>query len=368
MTPSPDLRARRLSAASEELALEALHTAGCTDGLPVVIPTPERVQRMIVSGGVDADIILGAVGPGRGEATVEKVAVNAVMAGCGPEHFPVVIAAVRAISDPRFDLDVVQSTTHCIGPTLMVNGPAREICGPIAGTFGALGPGHRANASIGRALRLVMINIGGGRPGTSDMALLGQPGKFSSCLAENEEESPWPPLHTTFGFRAEQSTVTALATEAPASVMASLDVDDPGAAEKLLTVLAASVANVGSNNAYLSRAAVALLINPEHAQVLARRGYDRPAIQEFIFQHARQPRALMETLSPALVRTLAGDSLPAVSDPDKVLVLCAGGGGIYSAVLHSWGGGDHGNIPVTQEIEIAQSCEIPNLPPAAGSH
>ena len=169
-----------LEAADEAAALEQLHELGCTDGLPVVIPTAERVARMVLASGLDADMALGEMGPGRGIATVEKVAVAAVMAGCLPDYMPVVIASARAVIAPEFDLTEMQSTTHCTAPLIIVNGPARATCGPVAAGFGALGPGHRANASIGRALRLCMINIGGGRPGESDMALLDSIGAEAS--------------------------------------------------------------------------------------------------------------------------------------------------------------------------------------------
>jgi hypothetical protein len=168
-----------LQAADEHAALEALHARGCTDGLPVIIPTAQRVSRMVLASGMDADMVLGTMGPAGGVATVQQVAVAAVMAGCLPDYMPVVIAAVKAVIEPVFDLTEMQSTTHCTAPLIIVNGPARHNCGPIASGFGALGPGFRANASIGRALRLTMINIGGARPGESDMALLGHPGKFT---------------------------------------------------------------------------------------------------------------------------------------------------------------------------------------------
>ena len=191
-----------LEATDEAAALESLHDLSCTDGLPVVIPTPSRVERLVLASGLDADMVLGELGPAMGIATVEKVAVAAVMAGCIPDYMPLVVAAVKAAADPRFDLTELQATTHCTAPLIIVNGPARIECGPVASGFGALGPGHRANASIGRALRLCLINIGGGRPGVSDMALLGHPGKFTYCLAEAEEDSPFPPLHTSLGFDA----------------------------------------------------------------------------------------------------------------------------------------------------------------------
>ena len=143
-----------LTAASEEAALEDLHRKGLTDGLPVVVPTPTRVDRMTLASGNDPDMVIGTMGPGNGVATIEKIAVAAVMAGCAPDHMPVVLAAVKAVINPLFDLTEMQATTHCTAPLIIVNGPARFSCGPISSGYGALGPGHRANASIGRALRL----------------------------------------------------------------------------------------------------------------------------------------------------------------------------------------------------------------------
>ena len=227
-----------LSAADEGQALEDLHDRGCTDGLPVVIPTPERVQRMVLASGQEADIVLGTMGPGHGVATIENVAIAAVMAGCLPDYMPVVVAAVKAVIDPTFDLTEMQATTHCTAPLIIVNGPARNSCGPIASGTGALGPGHRANASIGRALRLTMINIGKARPGSSDMALLGHPGKFTYCLAEDEEHSPFPPMHVDLGFDAQDSVVTGVGAEAPHSVLYAGDGDDPDGYKILLELLA----------------------------------------------------------------------------------------------------------------------------------
>ena len=170
-----------LTADDEAAALEQLHELGCTDGLPVVVPTPERVERMVLAVGHPAETALGEMGPLQGVCTVEKLAAAAVMAGCLPDHMPIVVASALAMMDPAFDLAEMQGTTHATAPLIIVNGPARVMCG-VASGYGALGPGHRANASIGRAIRLAMINIGGARPGTSDMALLGHGGKFGQCL------------------------------------------------------------------------------------------------------------------------------------------------------------------------------------------
>ena len=179
----------------------------------------------MVASGLPAEQSLGIMGPAGCVASVEKVATAAVMAGCLPDHMPVVVAAVQAIVQDAFDLTEMQGTTHCTAPLTIVNGPARQACGGITGGYGALGPGHRANASIGRALRLAMMNIGGARPGISDMALLGHPGKFTYCLAEDEENSPFEPLHVSLGYGEDESVVTVVGAEAPHSVMYSGDAD-----------------------------------------------------------------------------------------------------------------------------------------------
>lgn len=347
--------AELLQAVEEAAAVEDLHAMGCTDGLPVIVPTPARVERMALASGLDTQLVLGVMGPAHGAATVEIVAANAVMAGCLPDHFPVVVAAVQAVCDPVFDLTEVQSTTHNVAPLLIVNGPARHACG-IASGFGALGPGHRANASIGRAVRLCMINIGGGRAGVSDMALLGHPGKFTFCLAEAEEDSPFPPLHTARGFDAGQSTVTVAGVEAPHSVICAPGAGDPSNADRLLFQLAMTLANQGSNNLVSGRGAQVVILNPDHAGVLAGAGLDRGAVQEALVERAERPRAEVRAIPGDL-----GDApARAVADPDDLLVLVAGGTGLYSAVLPSWGGaGPHGNQPVTREIVLDQACEIP---------
>jgi len=348
-----------LSAAGEVDALEILHAARCTDGLPVVIPTPERVSRMVLASGLDGDVVLGELGPQWGSATVENVAVAAVMAGCLPDYIPVVVAAIRAICQPEFDLAEMQGTTHCIAPLMIVNGPARSACGDIASGFGAMGPGHRANASIGRALRLAMINIGGARPGESDMSLHGHPGKFTFCIAEDEEHSPFPPLHTSLGYAMEQSVVTLLGTEAPHSVLFTGDADDPDSADRLLNTVAAVIANPGSNNSHLGGiAAICVVFNPDHADVLGRAGYTREKIQHILSERAVTPRTQLAALNPLM---LVGEEelIPAVRDPSKILLLTAGGAGLYTMVMPSWCAGPHGNVAVHEEIELDQYCEVP---------
>jgi hypothetical protein len=349
-----------LVATDEEAALEQLHSSGCTDGLPVVIPTAERVKRMILASGQEADMVLGTMGPGHGIASIEKVATAAVMAGCLPDYMPVVVAAVKAVIDPVFDLTEMQATTHCTAPLIIVNGPARHSCGPIASGYGALGPGHRANASIGRALRLAMINIGKGRPGSSDMALLGHPGKFTYCLAEDEENSPFPPMHVDLGYQAQDSVVTVIGAEAPHSVLYSGDADNPGHYKTLLDLLAIGLSNPATNNAILTGGTATVVLNPEHAGVLHDAGLTRQDIAREICQ-----RSFMEKDEVArLMGAFAGPDPAkrnAFRGPEQLLVLMSGGSGLYSMVMPSWCAGTHANSPSSVRVESDFFCEIPGL-------
>ena len=252
---------------------------------------------MVLASGMDADMRLGVMGPAGGVATVEKVAVAAVMAGCLAEHVPVVIAAVQAVLQDEFDLAQMQSTTHCTAPLIIVNGPGRLSCGPIASGFGALGPGHRANASIGRALRLCMINIGGARPG-SRYGALRPSGQISYCLAEDEEHSPFAPMHEGLGFAAEDTVVTVIGAEAPHSVMYSGDADDPQDAQKLLEVLVIGLANMATQCGADRRCCGVL--NPEHAKILADAGLDRPAILQRLWELTHYPTERLSYFSAGL--------------------------------------------------------------------
>ncbi|MFT5805066.1 MAG: hypothetical protein ACI9R8_002116 [Candidatus Paceibacteria bacterium] len=351
-----------LNAIDESAALEDLHQLGCTDGLPVVIPTASRVARMVLASTLEADMVLGSMGPAGGMATVEKVAVAAVMAGCLPDYMPVVIAAVKAVIDPIFDLTEMQATTHCTAPLIIVNGPARHDCGPIASGFGALGPGFRANASIGRALRLTMINIGGARPGESDMALLGHPGKFTYCLAEDEENSPFSPLHVGLGYEPEDSVVTVIGAEAPHSVIFSGDADDPDNHKHLLEILAIGLTNMATNNAILGRGSATVVLNPEHADILAQAGLDRHQIAQQLFELCQHSVAAMARLVPGFVHH-KGEDKPryCFTSAENILILMAGGSGIYSMVMPSWCAGGHRNSASSVKVDTDQFCEIPGL-------
>ncbi|MBV1877161.1 MAG: hypothetical protein KUG79_05925 [Pseudomonadales bacterium] len=349
-----------LEAADETAALEMLHSNGCTDGLPVIIPTHSRVARMVLATAQDADMVLGTMGPAGGTATIEKIAVAAVMAGCLPDYMPVVIAAVKAIIDPVFDLTEMQATTHCTAPLIIVNGPARHACGPIASGFGALGPGHRANASIGRALRLAMINIGGGRPGESDMALLGHPGKFTYCLAEDEESSPFTPLHVALGYDQQDSLVTVIGAEAPHSVLFSGDGDDAENHLKLLQTLAIGLCNIATNNAILGKGAATVILNPDHAQILAKAGLDRSQVAAQLYQYCVHSRKQLALLTSGFANSKSdSDQKYCFESPDKIIIITAGGGGLYSTVMPSWCAGAHNNSASSQVVEMNQFCEIP---------
>ncbi len=332
-----------LTADDEAAALEQLHELGCTDGLPVVIPTPERVERMVLAIGHPAETALGEMGPLQGVCTVEKLATAAVMAGCLPDHVPVLVAAALGVMDPTFDLAEMQGTTHSTAPLIIVNGPAAEMCG-VASGYGALGPGHRANASIGRALRLAMINIGGARPGSSDMALLGHGGKFGQCLAEDEQHSPFTPLHMSRGFDASMSAVTVIGTEPPQSVAHTANPDVVRSTERLLDSLAGSLAGPGTNNGWLGGGQAVVVITPDHIGELAAAGHDRASVAAAIADRAQ-----------------TRDGRPAFESADDVLVVAAGGAGLYSYVFPTWCAGGHRNRAVTVPVEIGQACAIPGM-------
>src|SRR5262245_59808380 len=331
-----------LAAADEEAALEQLHRDNLTDGLPVVIPTRRRIEAMILAGGYDPDLSLGTVGPSDSAATVEIVAANAVMAGCLPEHFPVVIAAIKAICDPTYDLAETQVTTHPVTPLLIVNGPARQQCG-LASGCGAFGPGHRANASIGRAVRLVMMNVGGGRPGVSDMSTLGSPAQFSFCAAENAEESTWPPLHVSRGWRPDQRTVTVITVEGPHSVICAPMPDDlvDMAVPAAIRLLASAVGSLGSNSTYFSKGDMAVIINPQIAHLLARAGYTREKLQKELVDRSRHSRRVLRQHNPLLIPPGPDDDIGSPREPGSLVIAVAGCIGGYAMVCPTLGVSQH---------------------------
>jgi hypothetical protein len=319
---------------------------GWGDGLPVVPPTPERVEAMLAQAPVGLPDSLGAMPITKGEATLEKIAINAVLAGAKPAFFPVIVAAVEAVMDVDFNLFAIQATTSSATPMVVVNGPVREQLGFNSGA-GCLGSGWATNATVGRALRLAMLNIGGGRPvglGISplgadglDCATIGFPGKYSMCAAENEEESPWEPLHVERGFAAEDSTVTVYAVDSACAIRDNAS----QTAEELLTCLAHAMGRFGSANLLFGgRPAVALA--PELADIVARDGWSKRRVQDFLFENARLDFSLLppnqrERHLVARVGWTDAERLPICDRPEHISVLVMGGPGPHEVFLPTFG-------------------------------
>ncbi len=312
-----------------EAVLDAFVTREWCDGLPIVPPTADRVRVML--GDAEPERALGAMPPLWRTATLEAIAVNAVMAGCRPEYFPVIVAAVDAMLDPDFNLYGVQATTHPVAPLVIVNGAYGRRIGLHAGS-GCFGPGFRANATIGRALRLILMNVGGAWPGRHDMATQGSPAKFSYCIAENEEASPWGPLK-------DGDAVTVYGGEGPHNVNDHASTTASG----ILSTVSHTAATLGSNVGwYFSQSQLLVVLGPEHARTIAGDGLTRADVQRFVYEHARLPLATLKLGGmwgmhdwPAWMMALRDDEVrpPQVPSPDDVLVVVAGGPGKHSSVV-----------------------------------
>ena len=319
---------------------------GWTDGLPIVPPTLGRVDEMLAESSLERHAVLGEVEPLGGVATIEKVAANAVMAGCEPSYFPVVLAAVQALLDPAFNLRGVQTTDENVAPLLVVNGPAAGRLGINAG-WGALGPGWPANAAIGRAAHLVMHNLGGGWPGAVSFAGLGQPGRYTLCLAERED-TPWAPLHVELGYRPEQSTVTVLRAETVINVTGGLD--------ELASVMGSAASLFG----ILHSGVPAVILSPFTARRLAGEGWTRARVREELFARGRLAadtwrRSWIHATVRAsdwpdwAIAAAESGSIPAVREPDDITLIVAGAELPIPqhAYCPSWG---HPPCRVTREI------------------
>ncbi|WP_089720179.1 hypothetical protein [Candidatus Entotheonella palauensis] len=197
---------------------------GWSDGLPLIPPTEARVERMLQGYERTSGSVIAHLPVEEAPCTVEKLAINAVMAGCKPSYMPLLIATVQAVVDPAFNLTAIQATTNPVTPMIIVNGPIRQQLGINSG-YGCFGPGWQANATIGRALRLLLINVGGAVPGVQDMSVMGQPGKYTMCVGENEEESPWEPLHVERGLQPRQSAVTVVGISGCFNIFGTRDVE-----------------------------------------------------------------------------------------------------------------------------------------------
>ena len=317
---------------------------GWSDGLPVAQPTEERVAAML-AGAADRDPleVTAILPPRQGEATVHAIAVNAVMAGCAPEHLPALLAAVRAIARPEFNLSGVNATTHPVSLFLLVSGPAAERLG-VHGGAGCFGPGFPANAALGRALRLIQLTIAGAWPGRGDRATQGSPAKFAFCAAENAAASPWPPFHATRGLAPDESAVTVFGCEGPHNIQ------DHGSntADGVMRTIAGAMGQAGSNN-ILARGSPVLALGPEHAATVAAEGWSRADVQRYLFERARYPLAelsdeFFETVRDHVPRDapappLARDALAPIADgPEAIHVIVAGGPGKHSCWLPGFGG------------------------------
>ena len=323
---------------------------GWTDGLPIVPPTEERVQAMLA--GMPwrkSDEVIGVVPPRMGAASMRQIAVNAVMAGCRPEYLPVVVAALQAVCEPAYGLSHRQTTTHAGAPLIIVNGPIvselRINCGR-----GVFGPGWRANATIGRALRLTLVNVGGAGPGV-DASQTGHPGKYTYCIAEYEAANPWEPLHVERGFAKDDNVVTLVNTEAPHSMTENIQTDP----DEIVRTFASCMATLGVNNLY-SQGNPVLVLGIEHAQHIAAAGWSKRDLQQALFERARQPWGLMKSRGkskgprfPEFVdRNDDNSMVPVVREPGDLITIVAGGPGGKSMFLPTAGGQ---SLAVSKRVE-----------------
>ncbi|MBI2907500.1 MAG: hypothetical protein HYX92_07605 [Chloroflexi bacterium] len=323
-----------------EDSLEAInqlfHEKGWTDGLPIIPPTEDRVRRMLTGTKRKPEESLGGMPPKFGEATIEKVAVNAVMAGCLPEYMPILITAVEGMLDERYPLYGMQATTHPAAPLAIVNGPIVKKVGLNAG-YGLFGPGWQANATIGRAIRLMLLNMGGATPGKVDRSTMGQPCKYTYCVAENEDASPWEPLHVEHGFAKNTSTVTMSSGENPHNINDHVGTN----AEHILAIAAGTVATMGVNFPLVPL----MVICPEHAATIAKDGFSKNDVKHFLFEHARLP------LGKARASGMYGQgmwpkwwdssdpetSIPVTENWEDIIIVVAGGAGKHSAFIATFG-------------------------------
>jgi len=316
----------------ESAAVERLHEQGLTDGLPVVLPTPERVAAHVQAAGLPASELVALVPPMSGEATVEIVASNAVMAGCRPEYMPVLLAGVRAMCREEFNLYGVRTSNHPASPMFLVSGPLAAELGFGHGT-NCFGPGSRANATVGRALNLIIQNVGGATPGPIDQAVLGHPGRYTYCIAE-DPEAPWGPLHGTLGLDAGANAVTCFAGDAPRAVMDYASTEP----EELLPAFARSVANVWRDPFY-TMSEVLLIPSIAHARVLAKHGWTREEIKRRVGEQAR-----------AQCGELPLEAIGHVYEAGIHLTCAGGPWGQYSALVNGWVGPGPGSTMTTEEV------------------
>lgn len=317
---------------------DVFEARGLGDGLPLVAPTHERVAAMLEHATGDPDEVLFTLQPRAGIVTRRVVAINAVLAGCRPDVFPVVLTALRALARPEMNLRGVNATTHPVAPMIIVHGEVVRTAGFHAGV-GCFGPGNRANATVGRAVRLVLLHVAGAKPGFGDAATQGQPAKYTYCAAENLPESPWESYALTRGVDA-PSAVTVHCGEGPHNVH---DQEAGGEPALILDKMASAMTTLAMNNAPISQAEYFVILGPEHAASLAQRAFTRRDVQSYLFDRARISagtfrRHFSELAWAQWMKTVADDHmLPMTAEPDNIRVLVAGGPGKHSHLVPSWG-------------------------------
>ncbi len=344
------LRSRRIELAAMEDEMEAAFDRGWSDGLPVVPPTEARVLRMLEGTSRAADDTVAVVPPDLHEVTVEQVAVNAVMAGCKPEYFPVVLAAVEAACSDEFNMHGLLATTYFSGPIVVVNGPIAERIGMNSGG-NVFGQGNRANLTIGRALQLVVRNLGGGRPGGVDMALMGTPGKLGMAFAERETDSPFAPLSSDFGFAAGENTVTLYAGQGPTAIADQLS----RTPESLVRTFAKALLNECHSKLIIGFDAM-LVVGPEHGRIFTEAGWDkarlRAELDPLLIRPSDDLLRGVDGIDEGLPEVFAGNDVPKFRPGGLQIVHAGGDAGLFSAILGGWVGGAKGSTPVARAIDL----------------
>ncbi len=342
------LRSRRIEVAELEDEIEMMFTRGWTDGLPVVPPTEQRVLRMLTGTTRAPDEIVATVPPDLVDVTVEKVAIAAVMAGCLPEYLPWVLTAVEAVCNDQFNMHGLLATTMPVGPVVICSGRGTRKVGINSGV-NALGQGSRANSTIGRALQLVIRNVGGGRPGGVDRATHGTPGKLSFCFAENDAESQFGTLAGQFGVEPGVDAVTVFAGEGPRCIVDQLS----RTPESLAGSLAGALQAMHHHKLVMAFDAI-LVLGPEHARVFADAGWDRDRILFELHMRLATPVAELvrgaDGIAEGVPEGLGDCALPKFTPTGLLLAYAGGGAGLFSALIGGWINGATGSTPVTRVV------------------
>lgn len=344
------LSSRHIEPAADEDELELCFERGWTDGLPVIPPTPLRVLRMLRDCGHEADEIIGNIPPDNVPCSIEKVAINAVLAGCKPEYFPVVLASVRAALQDAFCLHGLLCTTYFSSPVMIVNGPVCRHIGMNSG-INALGQGNRASATIGRALQLLVRNVGGGIPGGIDRATMGNPGKFTYCFAEDESDADWPSLAMDRGYKRNDSVISLFAGEGLQPILDQLS----RTPESLATSMAASLRSVAHVKRFGMADAI-LVICPEHRRVFREAGWSKDDVKRHIYDQLMIPGANLlpgvDGMAEGMPEKLKDKLLNKFRDDGLHIVSTGGTAGMFSAIISGWvASGERGSQLVSETIK-----------------